>query len=163
MARTRRPTLAVRHGAYVLRRMGVVDLSQVVALERMVFPEPITLPVLARQFLRRDVTYLAAHPTGSRDLAAYFGFERVADGHGAHVLANSTHPGHRRRGLARALVSWGLELARAQGVRWIVGEVRVSNAAQLEFMAVMGWKVGERMPRFFRNGEDAWLVYSCLE
>lgn len=156
----------LRHGgqgAYDLDRLGWSDLSQVLALERQVFSEPIDRWTLLRQHLRCQVTYLAARPAGSRRLAAYYGFERLVDGHGAHVLANSTHPDHRRRGLARALVTWGLELARDQGVRWIVGEVRVSNAPQLVFLQVMGWQVGERMPRFFGDGEDAWMVYRCLD
>ena len=155
------PTL--RHGDYRMRHLALRDLRQVVALERAVFPEPIPPATLLRLYLRPEVTYLAAHPVGSRRLAAYYGFECLPEGHGAHVLANSTHPDDRRRGLARALVTWGLELARARGVRWIVGEVRVSNLAQLAFLNVMGWKVGDRMPHFFRNGEAAWMVYRCLD
>jgi [ribosomal protein S18]-alanine N-acetyltransferase len=154
---------ARRHGDYRLSYLAWSDLHQVVALERLVFPEPIRPRQLVRSYLRPQVTYLAAHPIGSARLAAYYGFERLPDGHGAHVLANSTHPSHRRKGLARVLVTWGLELGRARGVRWIVGEVRVSNLAQLKFLKVMGWQVGERMPHFFGNGEDAWLVYHCLD
>ena len=157
------PAIVRRHGDYTLGRLTWRDLPQVVALERAVFPEPLSLPTLIRLRFRPDVTYLGAHPVGSRHLAAYYGFESLPTGHGAHVLANSTHPDDRRRGLARALITWGSELARARGVRWIVGEVRVSNVVQMEFMAVMGWKVGERMPHFFGNGEDAWMVYHCIE
>ena len=152
-----------RHGAYRLGRLTVGDLPQVVALERLVFPEPIRPRALAAQYVRPRVTYLAAHRAQGGRLAAYFGFEHLPEAHGAHVLANATHPDDRRRGLARVLVAWGLELARARGARWIVGEVRVSNAAQMAFMDLMGWQSGGRMPGFFANGEDAWLVYRCLD
>ena len=157
------PQCARRHGGYTLSRLSWADLHQVVTLERTVFPEPIRPRTLVRTYMRPEVTYLAAHPDHSRRLAAYYGFECLPDGHGAHVLANSTHPEDRRRGLARALVTWGLELARDQGVRWIVGEVRVSNHAQMAFMEMMGWKVGDRIPHFFGNGEDAWMVYRCMD
>lgn len=153
----------LRHGEYQLSHLAWRDLPQVVALERKVFPEPILPRVLVRLYLRSEVIYLAAHPVSGRRLAAYYGFEYLPEGHGAHVLANSTHPDDRRQGLARALVTWGLQLARARGVRWIVGEVRVSNIAQMAFLEVMGWKVGDRMPHFFGNGEDAWMVYHCLD
>jgi ribosomal-protein-alanine N-acetyltransferase len=164
MGREPEPEGRRRHGEYTLSRLAWRDLHQVVALERAVFPEPIRPGTLVRLYLRPEVTYLAAHPEGSpRHLAAYYGFECLPDGHGAHVLANSTHPDDRRRGLARAIVTWGLDLARAKGVRWIVGEVRVSNVGQMAFMEMMGWKVGDRIPHFFVNGEDAWMVYRCME
>lgn len=157
------PERVRHHGGYTLSALRWQDLHQVVELERVVFPEPIRPRTLVRLFLRREVTYLAARPDGSRRLAAYYGFECLPDGHGAHVLANSTHPGDRRRGLAQALVTWGLEQARAQGARWIVGEVRVSNVGQMAFMERMGWRVGDRIPHFFGNGEDAWMVYHCMD
>jgi ribosomal-protein-alanine N-acetyltransferase len=135
----------------------------VVALERAVFPEPIRPAHLLRTHLSPAAEYLAAHPEGSGRLAAYCGFELLAKAHGAHVLANATHPDHRRRGLARTLVTWGLHRMRARGARWIVGEVRVSNLAQMAFLEAMGWRVGCRMAAFFGNGEDAWMVYRCLD
>ena len=144
---------------YRLSRLSWRDLPRVVQLERTVFPEPIRPRELLSLYVRPEVTYVAAHPMGSPRLAAYFGFERLPSGHGAHVLANSTQPQDRRRGLARSLVTWGLQLADARGARWIVGEVRVSNTDQLAFLDVMGWTVGDRMPHFFGNGEDAWMVY----
>lgn len=152
-----------RHEGYILSPLAWRDLPRLAALERMVFPEPLSLSALTRLRLHRGVTYLAARPAGSKHLAAYYGFEYLPTGHGVHVLANSTHPNDRRRGLARALVTWGGELARARGARWIVGEVRVSNVAQMEFLTVMGWTVGKRLPRFFANGEDAWMVYCSLD
>lgn len=152
-----------RHGEYRLGRLAWRDLPEVAALERAVFPEPLPLLALVRLRLHPLVTYLAARPAGGGPLAAYYGFEYLPDGHGAHVLANATHPDHRRRGLARALVGWGLELARERGVRWIVGEVRVSNTAQIRFLEVMGWETAGRIPRFFADGEDAWMVYRRLD
>jgi len=163
MARHEVRTAFARCGPYQLRPLTWRDLAQVVALERLVFAEPIRPRELVSLYRRPGVTYVGAFPDGGHRLGAYFGFECLPSGHGTHVLANATHPDDRRRGLARALVSWGLELAYARGSRWIVGEVRVSNAAQLAFMEVMGWTVADRMPRFFGNGEDAWMVYRCLD
>ncbi|CAB1128170.1 Ribosomal-protein-S18p-alanine acetyltransferase [Candidatus Hydrogenisulfobacillus filiaventi] len=157
------PAAGTRHGGYRLGRLGWRDLPQVAALERQVFPEPMPLGRLVRVYLRPGVVYLAAHPVGHRRLAAYFGFERWPGSQGAHVLANATHPADRRRGLARALLTWGTAWARERGVRWMVGEVRVSNQPQLALLDALGWQVGGRLPRFFGNGEDAWLVYRCLD
>ncbi len=151
-----------RHGDYTLTRVGWRDLCRVVAIERAVFPEPVRPAELVRLYLRPQVIYLGAYGNPGHRLAAYYGFECLPGAHGAHVLANATHPDHRRRGLARTLVTLGLDLARARGVRWIVGEVRVSNRAQLSFLKVMGWRVGDRMPGFFGNGEDALFVHRCL-
>jgi ribosomal-protein-alanine N-acetyltransferase len=152
----------LRVGAYELGRLRPADLSQVLALERLVFPEPLGMRQLRRLYRRPEVTYIAAYREPGGVVAAYYGFERLPDGRGAHVLANVTHPAERRRGLGRALVTWGTQLGRERGVRWIVGEVRASNEAQLAFLATLGWRVGERMPRFFGDGEDAWMVYHCL-
>jgi hypothetical protein len=49
-----------RHGDYTLGRLSWRDLTQVAALERVVFPEPLSLQTLIRLHLRGDVTYLAA-------------------------------------------------------------------------------------------------------
>lgn len=77
----------------------------------------------------------------------------------AHVIANATHPEHRRRGLAPVLLTVGEGLARRFGARWFLGEVRRSNESQLRVLDGLAWQRVAVSARFFANGEDAHVVF----
>ena len=54
-------------------------------------------------------------------------------------------------------------MAASRGARWFSGEVRVSNTAQLKFLLEkLGWIQIGVCPRFFKNGEDAVVVWHWL-
>lgn len=136
-------------------RLKIGEIAQVIRLERTVFLEPLgTLALLAR-LIRSRTRYLAIRD--GRRLAAYFGFEVY--GPYAHVISNVTAPTHRRKGLARLLLLEGEQWAQAMGARCFIGEVRRSNRAQLDVLKGIGWHSVEVVPRFFRNGEDAIIVW----
>jgi ribosomal protein S18 acetylase RimI-like enzyme len=148
-------TLPRRWGPFTVGTPTWRDLRQIAELERAVFPEPLTgLPLLAR-YLNPSAAYVVV-----RDgpvVAAYFGFERW--GGVAHVIANATRPTYRRRGLARFLLTAAAPVARAYGTAGFLGEVRRSNTAQQALLASLGWRELGVVPRFFGNGEDAFLVW----
>ena len=140
--------------AYGIRTGEREDLAEVAAIEGAVFPEPLALPELERLWTGPGTRYLVA--TGGGAVCAYFGF--VVLGPVAHVISNATRPEHRRRGLAGRLLREGEAVAAAAGARWFLGEVRVSNRAQLALLAALGYRQVGWCPRFFGNGEDAHIV-----
>ncbi|MCY0898110.1 MAG: GNAT family N-acetyltransferase [Firmicutes bacterium] len=146
------------YGRYQVLPLAAHDIPQIVALERLVFLEPLTEDVVRAKHQSPTVCYLTVK---DGDLViAYFGFE-VFDQY-AHVLANVTHPDYRRQGLARFLLTFAEPLARERGARAFLGEVRYSNHPQLKVLEQIGWHRVITIPQFFGNGEDAHIVMKVL-
>jgi ribosomal protein S18 acetylase RimI-like enzyme len=143
-----------RYRGYAVGPWRLLDLRAIRRLEQTVFLEPISWQKLWAAWRNPKAVYLVVRD--GQNLAAYFGFEVV--GGFAHVLANVTHPGYRRQGLAQFVLTAAAPVALRLGAGAFVGEVRVSNHAQLEVLARIGWQVVGRAERHFANGEDAWLV-----
>jgi ribosomal-protein-alanine N-acetyltransferase len=134
-------------------------IAQVAHIEQEVFPEPLTAAAIWRKFVRPAVTYLAVFDGPL--VVAYFGFEVFHTY--AHVIANATRPSHRRQGLARLVLQAAEPLAAAYGARGFLGEVRRSNGAQQQVLAGIGWVEVATVPAYFRNGEDALIVWRALD
>ena len=73
-----------------------------------------------------------------------------------HLLELASHPEHRRKGLARALLVALLAHARAQHTRLILLEVRRSNLAAIALYESFGFETtGVRRGYYSDTGEDA--------
>jgi ribosomal-protein-alanine N-acetyltransferase len=138
--------------------LGPEDLAEVAAIEALVFPEPLSLAEIVRLWARPGTRYLGVRD--AQRLVAYFGFELSPPT--AHVISNATHPDARRRGLGALVLGAGADVARTGGARWLLGEVRRSNTAQLSLLRRLNWQVIGVCPRFFGNGEDAYVVWHLL-
>lgn len=139
---------------YHVDRWHLRDIAQIAALEKAVFPEPLSLTQIRRRYLSHTSRYLIVKE--GRTVIAYFGFELC--GTYAHVLANVTHPQYRRQGLASFVLTAAQPWAESLGAKAFVGEVRRSNQAQQEVLEGIGWQSVTMIPHFFANGEDAHVV-----
>ena len=73
-----------------------------------------------------------------------------------HVLDMATHPEHRRRGHARALLSALVALAQSEHKRLVLLEVRRSNANAIALYESAGFRTtGVRRGYYSDTGEDA--------
>jgi [ribosomal protein S18]-alanine N-acetyltransferase len=73
-----------------------------------------------------------------------------------HLLDMASHPEHRRRGHARALLSELLNYARRERKRLFLLEVRHSNEPAIELYRSVGFQAtGVRRGYYSDNGEDA--------
>ncbi len=153
-----RPSRPHRPGRPSLDILGPDDLPAIATIERLVFPEPLSLAEVIRLWASLSTVYVGIHDEGR--LAAYFGFE--IHGPTAHVVANATHPDFRRRGYASRVLREAEAIARSRGARWFVGEVRRSNTPQRRVLARLGWQEIGICPAFFGNGEDGYVVWHLL-
>lgn len=144
--------------AYVIRPLGFTHLRQVARLERLLFPEPLSPGTLLRLWMRRDTRYLGVLKGPA--VVAYIGFQ--VWGPIAHTISMGVHPAHRRRGLATCLQAAADRLAAQMGARWFMGEVRRSNTPQLALLRKLGWQPLGLCRGFFRNGEDAVVMWHLL-
>jgi ribosomal-protein-alanine N-acetyltransferase len=139
-----------------IRRMTLDDLPAVVALDQMSF----SLPWPERSF-RFELT----DNTASRCWVA------EADGEivgmlvawllvdEAHIATLAVHPAHRRRGIARKLLSHVLRSMAEEGAVTSFLEVRESNTAAQELYRQFGYEVVGRRKRYYKDtDEDAILM-----
>ncbi len=156
--RQRWPELPFAFGPYVVDRGRVGDLPQIARLERVCFPEPLSLAGLAALWVRPGTCYVVARRAGQ--VAAYIGFRLM--GPLAHTISMAVDPQFRRQGLGTAVQQAADRVAAARGACWFAGEVRVSNLPQLALLERLGWVQVGVCPSFFGNGEDAVVVCHVL-
>ena len=93
-------------------------------------------------------------------VAGFAAFHQVLDEADLRNIAVS--PGHRRRGLARALLAAACHRLRQAGTKRLFLEVRVSNEAALSLYHSLGFDFHSRRKNYYRDpDEDAYVL--CLE
>ena len=73
----------------------------------------------------------------------------------AHLNLLAVDPAHRRRGIARRLVTWLEETALTAGTYIIGLELRAQNEAARAFYAVLGYREVGRIPGYYQGVEAA--------
>ncbi len=85
---------------------------------------------------------------------AGFAIMRYAD-ETAHLNLLAVHPAHRRRGLARGLLTWLEESALTAGTFTVGLELRAGNAAARAFYASLGYEETGEVPGYYQGVESA--------
>lgn len=128
------------------------------ALERVSFPQPWTAAQLDSALRQLTSSGLVAEDGGA-GILGYALFRRVLDE--AELLRLAVVAGHRRQGLATALVEHGLAELCEDGCTAAFLEVREDNPAGIAFYERTGWQLAGRRPRYYPDGADA-LLYRRL-
>lgn len=82
----------------------------------------------------------------------------------AQITNIATHPAHRRRGYANAVVRALIESARQRGLLQIVLEVRASNQGAVALYGALGFEACGVRKKFYRKPtEDALVMIKRLE
>jgi [ribosomal protein S18]-alanine N-acetyltransferase len=142
------------------RRVERADLPDLLEIERAGFRHPWSEAQLAAELDHAWSVQLAAlepGPDGRERMVGYLIVWVVHDE--LHVLNVATHPGHRRRGVARALLEQAATLGRSRACRIATLEVRRSNDPALALYRKIGYReVGLRRRYYVEEGEDAILM-----
>jgi len=145
-----------------IRRAGLADVRSLWEIEKLSYPSPWSLWCFLAEFANPKSTILLAGPPPSKPWKTwgFIIFWLVADE--MHLMNLAIHPAHRRRGIARALLTTALAQARAQNaaVAWL--EVRPTNTAALALYQSFGFEeMGLRPGYYSDSGEDA-LIYAFV-
>jgi [ribosomal protein S18]-alanine N-acetyltransferase len=144
-----------------LERMRSRDLDEVVTIERASF----TLPWSRGAFLYEMEQNRVARCWVLREadrVIAYVCLWEIGDE--VHITNIAVHPGSRRRGLGRTLLTNVLDDARHRSLRVVGLEVRPSNQEALGLYDSFGFKVvGRRKGYYYDTGEDALVMELDLE
>jgi ribosomal-protein-alanine N-acetyltransferase len=142
-----------------IRPAGITDINAIWAIEKVSFPTPWSrFSFLAELGHSLSHTLVAGPPRPQRrQVWGYIIYWVVAEE--MHILNLAIHPQHRRRGLARRLLTHSMTHARKLGaqVAWL--EVRPSNHPALHLYQSLGFKEVGRRPRYYEDTqEDALLL-----
>ncbi len=92
----------------------------------------------------------------TRDGARIVGFSIMTFGdERAHLVLLAVRPTHRRRGIARRMVSWLADSAAIAGMASIHVELRADNAPAYAMYQTLGFAETFRVPRYYRGIETA--------
>jgi ribosomal protein S18 acetylase RimI-like enzyme len=106
------------------------------------------------------ITWHVRHPESivlaARSAGAVAGFAimRYADDV-AHLNLLAVDPAHRRRGVARRLMTWLEETALTAGTFIIGLELRATNEAAFAFYSTLGYRELGRVPGYYQGVEPA--------
>ena len=142
--------------SYVIRKMTLNDLEQVVAIDQLSF----SLPWPARSF-QFELTDNAASRSwvvelDGRVIAMLVGWFIVDE---LHVATIATHPEFRGQGIGREILLYALRSAKEEGAIKSFLEVREGNEIAQKMYRSFGFVEDGRRKEYYKdNGEDAILM-----
>ncbi len=121
-------------------------------------------------YTKHTFAYLLGEPsslsyravTANGQMAAFvFVMTNREDGTG-HITTIGVAPEHRRRGLANKLLRHAEDALRLRGINVVMLEVRASNRAAQSLYRAFDYAVVQRLPKYYNNGEDGFLMVKSL-
>jgi ribosomal-protein-alanine N-acetyltransferase len=91
-----------------------------------------------------------------------FVFVMLSENGTGHLTTIGVAPEHRRRGLAEKLLKHIEEALRRRDINTIMLEVRVSNTGAQNLYRRFGYSTIQRVPKYYNNGEDCFLMVKSL-
>jgi ribosomal-protein-alanine N-acetyltransferase len=139
-----------------IRRLDLVDLSAIEAIEIRAYPTPWSRAMFASELAKPTSICLGAFE--GEELVGYVVNSRYVDAW--HVMNVAVEPGHQGRGIATALLERLFELTREDERRGYTLEVRVSNDAAVRLYEKLGFEPrGIRRGYYTDNREDALIMW----
>jgi ribosomal-protein-alanine N-acetyltransferase len=75
-----------------------------------------------------------------------------------HILNIAVDPAYRRKGLGKRLLEYALDYCRQLGAERVELEVRTGNDAAIALYQKYGFVIRERVPLYYSDGEDAFVM-----
>jgi ribosomal-protein-alanine N-acetyltransferase len=148
--------------SYEIRPLTMEGLSEVLRLNIRCFRN-------GDNYTKHTFNYLLTEPrtlsyrvvTEAGEIAA-FAFVMVNENNAAHLTTIGVAPEHRRRGIAKQLLSHIEDVLRKKEVGTLMLEVRVGNTEAQQLYRRSGYTVVQRISRYYNNGEDCFLMMKAV-
>jgi [ribosomal protein S18]-alanine N-acetyltransferase len=140
---------------YRLEPARVADAARLAAMSHALIESGLR-PAWGRQ----RISWYVRHPESvvltarSDRTIAGFAIMRYGD-EAAHLNLLAVDPAHRRRGIARRLVTWLEETALTAGTFTVGLELRAENRAAQDFYRALGYREVGRVPGYYQGVEAA--------
>ena len=139
---------------------SATDLDALLEIERHSFRTAWTAETLAAELAREHAYVEVARAPG---IVGYNNYWIVPVSAEVHILSIATHPDHRRRGVAGALLAHALTAARARGATLATLEVRKGNRPAIALYERAGFRSVHVRARYYQDdGEDALVMLADL-
>ncbi|NHW44525.1 MAG: ribosomal protein S18-alanine N-acetyltransferase [Candidatus Verstraetearchaeota archaeon] len=156
---------------YVIRGFRIEDLQSVIYINRTCLPENYTPDFFVYHFREFPEGFLVAEMNGTvvgyimtrvdRGFDYYSSHRAFAEK--GHVISIAVLPHARRRGIGEGLLRRAIEAVKRRGVKEVYLEVRVSNSPAINLYHKLGFKIARRVPRYYADGEDAYVMSLQLD
>lgn len=164
---------------FALRLMESRDVPVVAAIDRVSFPTPWPEGAFYRELQRERARYLvllrpeerSSQPSSHQETSwlqrlfgtkkgsrviGYVGFRLEQEG--GHITTIALHPDWRGRGFGELLLLVALEKMIKRGADVVTLEMRPSNDVAHQLYRKYGFRVVRSRRRYYRDGEDAWVM-----
>lgn len=139
-----------------LAEMIESDIDEVLEIERASFPSPWSKMMFLNELSNPNSRIILAKGE-SDEILGFICFWNVAGE--IHILNLAAHPGHRRQGIGKRLLTHVIESSIADGAGLFALEVRSRNRTAISFYKSFGFKeVGIRKGYYADTGDDAVLM-----
>lgn len=147
---------------YQIRPLTDKHLNEVLNLNRRCFKKGENYTKYTFSFLLSEPNTLSYRVAAPTEKMVAFIFVMVGEDGTGHITTVGVAPEHRRRGLARKLLAHVEEALEKRGVNTICLEVRVDNIPAQMLYRRFGYAIVQRLPKYYNNGEDGFLMVKSL-
>ena len=135
-------------------KMDACHVAQVAALEAVCFRDPWSERSVASELTNPLSCWLVA--VDGETVLGYIGSQTVLDE--SDVMNVATHPDHRRKGIAQALVTALADALRERGSCKLTLEVRSSNASAISLYEKLEFRQIGLRKNYYRNPKEDALI-----
>jgi ribosomal-protein-alanine N-acetyltransferase len=151
---------------FVVRETTMKDLNAVVAINREVLPENYPTWFFVEHLEQFPKAFIVAEVGGR--VVGYvmsrveYGWSNLLKGRPVrkgHIVSVGVLPEARRLGIATVMMLRAMKAMKVYyGAAEVYLEVRVSNTPAISLYEKLGYKVVGRIPKYYSDGEDAYLM-----
>jgi ribosomal-protein-alanine N-acetyltransferase len=151
---------------FVVREAAMKDLNDVITINRRVLPENYPswffvehLEQFPKAFIVAEVDRRVVGYVMSRVEYGWSNFVKGKPVRKGHIVSVGVLPETRRLGIATVMMLRAIKAMKAYyGAAEVYLEVRVSNTPAISLYEKLGYKVVGRIPKYYSDGEDAYLM-----
>lgn len=147
---------------YSIRPLTSKHLAEVMRLNFRCFKNGENYTKHTFAYLLNDPRTLSYRIITARGEMAGFVFAILNPDGAAHITTIGVAPEHRRRRLGERMLEYLDDALCAKGISTVVLEVRVGNTAAQNLYRLAGFSVVQRVPGYYNNGEDGYLMLKSL-
>jgi len=151
---------------FIVREATIKDLNDVITINRKVLPENYPSWFFVEHLEQFPKAFIVAEIGGR--VVGYvmsrveYGWSNLTKGkpvRKGHIVSIGVLPEARRLGIATVMMLRAMKAMKVYyGAAEVYLEVRVSNTPAISLYEKLGYKVAGRIPKYYSDGEDAYLM-----